>query len=58
MENDIALMATGYLLTRIGVLAVVGYLVYRVLRPEPAKVRIKPNRDFTSTGSSMTRLHR
>ena len=45
MENDIALIATGYLLTRIGVLAAFGYLVYRVLRTPPARVLIKANRN-------------
>lgn len=39
MENDIALMATGYLLTRLGVLCAFGYLIYRVLRPSPSRVR-------------------
>ncbi len=44
MENDIALIATGYLLTRIGVLAAFGYLVYRVLRTPPARILVKANR--------------
>jgi hypothetical protein len=58
MENDIALMASGYLLARIGVLVAIGYLVYRVLRPAPAKVRINSNREFSRAGSGVTRLHR
>jgi len=58
MENDIALMASGYLLTRIGVLVAFGYLVYRVLRPAPAKVRINSNRDFSRAGAGVTRLPR
>jgi hypothetical protein len=58
MENDIALIAAGYLLTRIGVLVAFGYLVYRVLRPSPAKVRIKSNREFSRAGSHLTRLNR
>ena len=36
MENDIALMASGYLLARIGVLIAFGYLFYRILRPSPS----------------------
>lgn len=45
METDIALMASGYLLARLGVLAAFGYLVYRVLRgsPKRAPVRIQSN---------------
>ena len=58
MENDIALIALGYLLTRIGVLVAFGYLAYRVLRPAPAKVRIKSNREFSRAGSGLARLHR
>ena len=45
MENDIALIATGYVLTRIGMFAAFGYLVYRVLRTPPARVLIKANRN-------------
>ena len=41
MENDIALMASGYLFARIGVLAAFGYLIYRVLRPAPKRVRVQ-----------------
>jgi len=58
MENDIALMAAGYLLTRIGVLAAFGYLVYRVLRPAPAKARIESSREFLRTAYGLTRQHR
>lgn len=45
MENDIALMASGYLLARIGVLVAFGYLIYRVLRGSQrrAPVRIQSN---------------
>jgi hypothetical protein len=58
MENDIALMAVGYLLTRIGVLVAFGYLFYRILRPTPTKVRFKPNREFSGAGAELTRLRR
>ena len=40
MENDIALMTTGYLLTRLGLLALIGYAFYRVLRRQPAPVKV------------------
>lgn len=41
MENDIALIASGYLLARLGVLAAIGYVVYRVLRPAPRRVPVR-----------------
>ena len=58
MENDIALIAAGYVLARIGVLVAFGYLGYRILRPTPAKVRIKWDSDFSRAGSVLTRLKR
>ena len=58
MENDIALIAAGYVLSRIGVLVAFGYLGYRILRPTPAKVRINSNREFSRAGSDLTRLNR
>jgi hypothetical protein len=58
MENDIALIAAGYLLTRIGVLVAFGYLCYRVLRPAPGKVRIKAHSEHTTERSNATLLGR
>ena len=55
MESNIALIASSYLLARIGVLAVVGYLVYRVLRPAPAKIRIPVPGEYNEAGYSPTR---
>ena len=37
MENDIALVTAGYVLSRIGILAAFGYLFYRVLTFTPAR---------------------
>ena len=37
MENDIALVTAGYVLSRIGILAAFGYLFYRVLKLTPAR---------------------
>jgi hypothetical protein len=42
MESSIALMVSGYLITRIGILAVIGYVVYRVLRSTSGNVGIQP----------------
>ena len=58
MENDIALIAAGYVLTRIGVLVAFGYIGYRILRSTPAKVRIKSNREFPRPGSDVMQLNR
>ena len=55
MENDIALIAVGYLLTRIGVLVAIGYLVYRVSRPAPARARIESSREFLRTDFGLAR---
>ena len=44
MENEIAFIATGYVLARIGILMAFGYLIYRVLSRKPARVRIKSRR--------------
>ena len=46
MENDIALMASGYVLARIGLLVAFGYLIYRVLRPAQNRVRIRSQSDY------------
>ncbi len=41
METDITMMTAGYLLLRVGVIAVFAYLIYRVVRPEPARQPIR-----------------
>ena len=48
MENDIALIAIGYVLTRVGVLAAFGYLVYRVLSRKPASARIQSQSNYAT----------
>ena len=58
MENDIALMASGYLLARIGALVAFGYLIYRVLRPVPSKVRIRSQSDYARERANVTRFDR
>ncbi|UCH39120.1 MAG: hypothetical protein JSU67_13255 [Gammaproteobacteria bacterium] len=58
MENDIALMATGYLLARIGVLLAFGYLIYRVLRPTSRRVRVQAQSQYARERSNATRLNR
>ena len=56
MENDIPLMVSAYVFTRLGILAAVGYLVYRVLRPEPVRVRIEE--DPASVRAQLSRQKR
>ncbi len=46
MENDIAFIATGYVLARIGILMALGYLVYRVLSRKPSRVRIQSQSNY------------
>ncbi len=48
MENDIALIAIGYVLTRVGVLVAFGYLVYRVLNRKPANIRIQSQSNYAT----------
>jgi hypothetical protein len=46
MENDIVFMTLGYIFTRIGILLVIGYLVYRVLRTNSNTVPIQAPRQI------------
>ncbi len=48
MENDIAMMTASYLLLRVVTLAAFGYVVYRVLRREPARQRVRIQHDYDS----------
>lgn len=56
--NDIALMASGYLLTRLGLLVAFGYLFYRILRPAPGKDRVHSQSEYARERSNATRLDR
>ena len=47
MENDIALMVSGYVFTRLSILAAVGYIIFRVLQPEPERVPVRAQRDIS-----------
>ena len=46
MENDLALMAAGYVTIRIALLAVAGYMIYRLSRQKPQPVRIKSQSNY------------
>lgn len=58
MENDIALMASGYLLLRLGILVAFGYLVYRALRRSPKKVYVESQSDYANQRLRATRRER
>ncbi len=58
MENDIALMTSGYLLTRLGIVAIFGYLIYRFARPTPSKQRIHSQNHSARARSQAERLGR
>lgn len=58
MENDIALIASGYVLARIGVIAAFGYLIYRVLRTEPKRVPVRSQGYQTRERASRMRFDR
>ena len=58
MENEIGLIAAGYLFTRIGVLIAFGYLCYRVLRPAPGMVRIETHSEYATERFKAMQLDR
>ena len=41
MENDFTLVATGYIVARIALLAAFGWVFYLVLRPRRRKIRVE-----------------
>ena len=58
MENDIPLMVSAYVFTRLGILAAVGYVVFLVLRPEPVRVRIEEDQESVRAQLSRQRRWR
>lgn len=58
MDTNIALIASGYLLTRIGVLIAFGYIIYRVLRPSPRTARVELRSNYARERYEATRLDR
>ena len=41
MDTDIAFVATGYIVTRIAVIAAFAWVFYRILRNRPARIRVE-----------------
>ena len=58
METDIAMIATGYVLARIGIIAAIGYLFYRVMRSELAKIPLQSQSNYARERFESTRLDR
>ena len=58
METDIAMIATGYVLARIGIIAAFGYLIYRVMRFGSAKVPVKTQSNYARERLASSRLDR
>ena len=58
METDIAMIATGYVLARISVLAAIGYLIYRVVQSAPARIPVKTQSNFARERFESNRLDR
>lgn len=58
METDIAMIATGYVLARIAFIAAIGYVIYRVLRREPARVPLRSQSYYARERLNSTRPDR
>jgi len=58
MENDIALIASGYVLARIAAIVAFAYLVYRVLRPAQERARVRSQSNYARERASVTRRGR
>ena len=58
MENDIALVASGYLLARIGVLVAFGYLIYRILRGSPKRAPVTIQSNYARERLDASRIDR
>ena len=58
MENDIAFVAMGYVLSRIGILAAFGYLFYRILKPKPVRARTKSQSNYAKERFHRSNLYR
>ena len=55
MENDIAMIATGYVALRLGILIAIAYAVYYVLRPAPKSVPIRRHSRYARERARATR---
>jgi hypothetical protein len=58
MENDILFITLGYIFSRFGLLLLMGYLVYRVLRGNPNQMPIRAQRQVAYDGPDARRYSR
>jgi hypothetical protein len=58
METDIATIATGYVLARIAIIAAIGYVIYRVVSREPARVPLRSQSYYARERFESTRPDR
>lgn len=59
METEITLIASGYTLARIGIIAAVGYLFYRyMISSKPSKVPIRSRSNYARERYESTRSNR
>ncbi len=58
MENDIALIAIGYVVSRIAFLLGIGYFMYRVLNRKPARARIQSQSNYANERKLSTSFDR
>ncbi len=58
MENDIAMIATGYVLARIGIVAAIGYAIYRVMSSKTTRIPIRTQSNFARERFNSGRLDR
>ena len=52
------MIATGYVLARIGIIAAFGYLIYRVIRSGPTRVPVKTQSNYARERLTSSRLDR
>ena len=55
MENDIAMMAAGYVLARLGLLALLGYAIYRVLTATSTRAPVRSQARYARERLQATR---
>jgi hypothetical protein len=55
MENDIALMTSGYLALRLGILAAIAYGIYRIMKPSQKSAAARSQSRYARERSDVTR---
>jgi hypothetical protein len=58
METDIQLIATGYALAHMTIIAATGYAVYRFLRRDSARVQVRSQSNYAIERFNSARPHR